>query len=132
VDWVEVFAVLVVSHLVGDFLLQTDWQATSKFGGLARGRAQARRALLSHVLTYTLCFVPALVWLAAETGWGAVWVAVLVAVPHLIQDDGRLLLGYIRRVKHSDAEPGDLVFVMTDQSLHLLTLFFIALITAAG
>jgi len=23
--WVEVFAVFLVSHLVGDFILQTDW-----------------------------------------------------------------------------------------------------------
>ena len=34
-SWVEVFAVLMVSHLAGDFLLQTEWQATHKFGGLA-------------------------------------------------------------------------------------------------
>jgi hypothetical protein len=25
--WVEIFAVFVVSHLVGDYLIQTDWQA---------------------------------------------------------------------------------------------------------
>ena len=25
--WVEVFAVFIVAHLAGDFLLQTDWQA---------------------------------------------------------------------------------------------------------
>jgi hypothetical protein len=130
VDWVEVFAVLVVSHLVGDFLLQTEWQATNKFGGLARRPPRARRALLSHVLSYTLCFVPALVWLSDSLGWGALWVAALVAIPHLIQDDGRLLLAYIRRVKRSDAEPGDLVFVMADQSLHVLTLFLTALAAA--
>lgn len=126
-EWVEVFAALVVSHLVGDFLLQTEWQATHKFGGLRRGRAQAGRALFTHVLTYTLCFVPAFVWLAGEIGWDFAWVAALVAVPHLIQDDGRLLLGYIRRVKHSDAGPGDLVFVMADQSVHVVLLFGIAL-----
>ena len=27
--WVEVFAVFIVAHLAGDFLLQTDWRATS-------------------------------------------------------------------------------------------------------
>ncbi len=128
--WVEVFAVLVVSHLVGDFLLQTEWQATNKFGGLTRRPPQARRALLSHVLTYTLCFVPALVWLSDSLGWGVLWVAALVAIPHLVQDDGRLLLGYIRGVKRSDAEPGDLVFVLADQSLHVLTLFLTALAAA--
>ena len=131
-SWVEVFAVLIVSHLVGDFLLQTEWQATHKFGGLAPGRPAARRALVTHVLAYTLCFVPAFVWLADAIGWSVVWVAALVSVPHLIQDDGRLLVGYLRRVKHSDAGPGDLVFVMADQSLHLVTLFGIALVAAAA
>lgn len=129
-DWVEVFAVLVVSHLAGDFLLQTEWQATNKYGGLGRGRPAGRRALVTHVLTYTLCFVPALVWLADSLGWGVLWVAGLVAVPHLVQDDGRLLSAYLRRVKRSDAGPGDLVFVMTDQSAHLLTLFVIALLAS--
>jgi hypothetical protein len=127
VTWVEVFMVLVVSHLVGDFGFQTDWQARHKRGGLGRNGV-ARRALAAHVLTYTLAFVPAFVWLGAEIGWNVAWVAALVAVPHLIQDDGRLLIGYLRRVKHSDAEVGSLVFVMADQSFHLITLFAVALL----
>ena len=131
-SWVEVFAVLIVSHLVGDFLLQTEWQATHKFGGLAPGRPAARRALVTHVLAYTLCFVPAFVWVAEAIGWSVVCVAALVCVPHLIQDDGRLLLGYLRRVKHSDSGPGDLVFVMADQSLHVVALFGIALVAAVA
>src|SRR5215207_1947283 len=32
--WFEVFAVFAVSHLVGDFALQTEWQARHKRGGL--------------------------------------------------------------------------------------------------
>ena len=31
--WVEVFIVFVVSHLVGDYLSQTNWQAMHKRGG---------------------------------------------------------------------------------------------------
>ena len=129
-EWFEVFAVLVVCHLVGDFLLQTDWQATRKFEGLSR-RGDARRALCSHVLTYTLAFVPAFAWLASEIGWNVVWVAALVSVPHLVQDDGRPLIAYLRRVKHSDAEPGTLIFIVVDQSFHIVTLFAIALLAAA-
>ena len=123
--WVEVFLVFVVSHLAGDFLLQTEWQARHKSRGLAGG--EAARALLTHVFSYTLAFVSALVWLGADIGWDVAWVVALIAVPHLIQDDGRLLLGYLRRVKHSDAEIGSLVFVMADQSFHVITLFAVAL-----
>ena len=42
--WVEVFAVFTVCHLTGDYLLQTDWQARNKRGGLGSNPV-ARRAL---------------------------------------------------------------------------------------
>ncbi len=88
--WVAVFAAFVVSHLVGDYLFQTDWQARHKHGGLSR-RGACRRALCSHVATYTLAYLPALIWLAGDHGAWVVGVALLIGVPHLIQDDGRLI-----------------------------------------
>src|SRR3954468_18335283 len=96
--WVEVFAVFVICHLVGDYLLQTEWQASHKRGGLGPDPT-ARRALLAHVLTYTLAFVPALIWLADDIGAWVLGVAVLIFVPHFVQDDGRALRAYISRVK---------------------------------
>jgi hypothetical protein len=128
--WVEVFAVLLVSHLAGDFIVQTDWQARNKIGGLGR-RSEARRALLAHIFTYTLCFVPALVWLGDGLSLApVVGIAALIAVPHLIQDDGRLLLAYLRRFKRTEARPGDLVWVGADQSFHAIALFLAALVAA--
>lgn len=131
--WVEIFAVFVVSHALGDYLLQTDWQATHKRGGLGRDR-NARMALLSHVLSYTLAFVPAGVWLAtSEGGLGAVGLALLaiaIYVPHMIQDDGRLLTQYIRVVKGDGA--AEAVFTAVDQSFHLIILFCTALAVHAG
>jgi hypothetical protein len=129
VPWVEVFAVLVVCHATGDFLLQTEWQATHKHAGLGRD-PERRRALLAHVATYTLAFVPALAWLAGDLG--AAGVAALAAgvfVPHLVQDDGRLLSAYVRAVKHTEPAPG-MLMVAVDQSLHLVVLLGLAL--AAG
>src|SRR3954447_4480975 len=104
--WVEVFAVFLVSHLVGDYALQTDWQARHKHGGLGRD-ATARRALVSHVATYTVAFVPALAWLSGELGPSIGAVGAAVALPHLVQDDGRLLQTYSREVKRLElgAEP---------------------------
>jgi len=124
--WVEVFAVFVVSHLVGDFGLQTEWQALNKKGGLGAD-PEARRALLSHIATYTLAYVPALIWLAGDIGAGAALAtAALIAVPHLIQDDGRLIRAYVRRVKGTDplAKPG--VTMMVDQTFHLVALLLLA------
>jgi Protein of unknown function (DUF3307) len=124
--WVEIFAVFVVSHLVGDFLLQTDLQATRKRGGLGANGA-ASRGLISHTITYTLAFVPALIWLSTDIGAWAIGVALLIAIPHMIQDDGRLLDIYMRRVKGVEPKPGGLL-VAVDQAWHMVALFLIALL----
>jgi Protein of unknown function (DUF3307) len=123
--WVEIFAVFVVSHLVGDFLLQTDVQAMHKRGGLSD--RESSKGLLSHTVTYTLAFVPALIWLADDIGAWAIGVAVLIAIPHMIQDDGRLLYAYMRRVKGVEPQPGSLALAV-DQTWHMVALFLLALL----
>ena len=128
--WVEVFAVFMVSHLAGDFLLQTDWQAVNQRGGLGKNKV-ARRALFSHALLYTLAFVPGLIWIAGEIGAGwAVAMFFAIFVPHLVQDDTRLLVAYNRRVKGGVPGPGDPVFIAIDQSFHFVFLFLTALLVA--
>ena len=127
--WVEIFAVFIVSHLVGDFLLQTDVQAMHKRGGLGTG-GQAARGLLSHTLTYTLAFVPALVWLSTDIGFEAIGIGLLVALPHMIQDDGWLFDVYMRRVKGVEPEPGGLL-IAVDQAWHVLALFLVALLAGS-
>jgi hypothetical protein len=129
-NWVEVFAVLLVSHLVGDFLLQTDWQAQHKQNGLSQDPI-ARRALRNHVATYMLAFLPALVWVGVESSFAeAVGVALLVAVPHWIQDDGRLLDAYMARVKGLSQHSAGLR-VAVDQSFHVVFLFATALLVGS-
>ena len=87
-SWVEVFAVLLVSHLAGTSSRRRSGRSTNKFGGLARDR-ERRRALLSHILTYTLCFVPALVWLSEDvSAAGLAGIAALIALPHWCRTTG--------------------------------------------
>jgi hypothetical protein len=127
--WVEVFAVFVVCHLVGDFLLQTNWQAMHKIGGLGPDR-ESRRALLAHTLTYTAAFLPALIWIGAEIGAGwAVGVGALVAIPHWLQDDGRVLDAYMTKVKNIGDNPPPGLRLAVDQSAHFIALFLLALLT---
>ena len=128
--WVEVFAVFVVCHLIGDYLLQTDWQARHKRGGLGRQR-EARRALASHILMYTLAYVPAFVWLADEIGTTLIPVVALVALPHWIQDDGRLLTLYIQKVKGPEAAADKSVAAAVDQSFHFVVLLATALLATS-
>jgi hypothetical protein len=127
VRWEAVFAVFVVCHLTGDFLLQTDWQAVHKRGGLARDRV-ARRALLSHVLVYTLVFVPAVVWIATQKSALALALLPAIFIPHMVQDDARLLVAWNRVVKRGAPPPGDPVYMAIDQAFHVFFLFGTALL----
>lgn len=125
--WVEAFALFAVSHLVGDYLLQTDWQATHKGGGL-RADAVARRALLSHVATYTVAFVPALLLVADHAVPDMLWMAVLLAVPHAVQDDGRLVGWWMRRIKGAEVRTQPVAALAVDQTLHVVALLALALV----
>jgi hypothetical protein len=127
VSWVSVFAGFLVAHLVGDYLLQTDWQACNKRAGLG-GDPVARRALVTHVTTYTLAFLPALLWIASDLGvaWALV-AAALIYIPHLVLDDGRMVAVYLARVKGVDGLNVSLA-ASVDQSFHVLSLFGVALL----
>ncbi len=130
-DWAELTLVFWMSHLAGDFLLQTEWQADNKAGGLGSD-ARSRRALFSHVAVYTLCFIPALAWVADERGLEtALGIGALVSLPHLLVDDMRLLLRYMVRVKGCPDPPPAGLVVMVDQSVHLICLWAAALLAAA-
>ena len=128
--WVEVFSVFLVCHLVGDYLVQTDWQAAHKRGGLGPNM-ESRRALLAHITTYTLAFVPALIWLADEIGAWVIGVAALIALPHMVQDDGRLLERYIAFIKGEPATRNAAVVAVVDQTFHIVVLFMIALLAGS-
>lgn len=127
--WSALFVAMLVSHVVGDFLFQTDWEARNKAGGLA-GR-HARRALGRHVLTYTLAFVPEFVWLANNRGAArGVEIDALVALPHLLLDDGRLVRFWLERVKGVE-RPAVALAIAVDQSFHIACLFGAALVATA-
>ena len=129
--WVSVLAAFLVAHMVGDYLLQTDWQARNKRGGLDAGPV-ARRALVTHVSTYTLAFLPALIWIGVELEpvWSIV-AGVLIFVPHLLIDDGRVVSLYLVRVKRADGMNIGLA-ASVDQSFHVLSLFLVALLVGAA
>lgn len=132
VAWIEVFTVFALCHLAGDFLLQTNDQALDKNGGLHRGRRRARHALLSHVALYTVAFAPALVWLADDLSPLAVAAtAAGVFLPHLVVDDGAVVTWWMHRVKGTVSEPGEPLYLYVDQTLHVLSLFALALAVAS-
>ena len=124
--WPALFGVFLLCHLFGDFLLQTDWQASNKQRGLRDG-GEHLRALCSHALIYTLAFLPALIWIGIESGaLVAVAVAAGIGVPHAIVDDGAPVSKWIRRIKHVHDTPSTVVRLGVDQSSHVLALALVA------
>ena len=128
-SWPAVFAAFLVCHLTGDLLLQTEWQALTKVRGL--GDPEGRRALVAHATTYTLPYLPVLVWIGVDRGVvRAVVVAVLIALPHVFIDDGRFVAVWLHQVKHSP-DPAPSLRLMVDQSFHVVCLLAVAVIAAA-
>lgn len=130
-SWAPLFIAFLGCHLVGDFLLQTEWQANNKMGGLGAD-AVARSALLQHVAVYTAACLPALIWIGAEGGaaLGAA-AAAIVFLPHVAIDDGRLRHRYMSAVKGTPNPPPFWLDVAVDQSMHLVCLLAAALVLGA-
>ena len=129
--WVQVFIVFLVCHATGDFLLQTEFQAVRKSGGLGSDPI-ARKALFSHLFTYSLVFVPAFVWIVDKQSASRMLFAAAVALlTHLVQDDRRLLYRYTVTVKKADPPPDHPLWIFIDQAGHIVWLFAAALAAAA-
>jgi hypothetical protein len=129
--WPSVYLALLLSHLAGDFLLQTQWQATNKRRGAGPDPEQ-RRALTLHALTYTAAYIPALIWVGGEVGaLGAAAGALAITLPHVFIDDGRFLRAWLSRVKHNDA-PETWLVAAVDQTFHLVCLLPVAVVIATA
>lgn len=89
-----IFVILYVAHGIGDYWVQTDWQAQNK--------AKNKAALLLHVSTYTLTFAPALLAIATfrSLNVGEFLVALLaIAVPHALLDTRKLITWFCEKTK---------------------------------
>jgi hypothetical protein len=95
-----------LAHLVGDFLIQTDWMATRK--------RQSSGVCAIHALTYLLPF------LALGYGW---LILLLVGCEHFLQDRFGLARWFMRYTNHEIFATGALSpwsVVVVDQVLHLV------------
>jgi hypothetical protein len=125
--WTSRFSDLLAAHALADFVLQTEYQARYKAGGIG-GDARSRRALGSHVCVYTLTCAGVLAGVARSHGpAAALLTAGAIAIPHAVVDDKRLMARWMRRVKKVSAEPAPAnLALMVDQSVHLLSLWAVA------
>ncbi|MCA9743438.1 MAG: DUF3307 domain-containing protein [Deferribacteres bacterium] len=105
----------IYAHLIGDFLLQTDW--------MAREKKRSSWACLVHVLTYMIPF------LFTPLAW---WQLLLVGAQHFVQDRTDLVVWFMEKTgKREFTKPPSAPWsvILVDSILHIL---FIALIEALG
>jgi hypothetical protein len=105
----DVFLLVLAGHLLGDFVAQTDWQASNK--------ERSWPADLSHVVIYHV-ILAALVLPAWHT-WSVVWFLGISASTHALVDrrwPTRLLLGSTGSKTFSTVVWG---VIAADQALHL-------------
>lgn len=104
----DLFAWLLVGHLVGDFLLQTGW--------MAREKDQKWAALAVHSAVYALA-VYGFSFMAGGLHWGAL---AILAASHAFLDQRGFVEAWVRLV--NGAERLSWLKVMVDQAFHVLVL----------
>ncbi len=112
------FAWLVIGHLVGDWMLQTDWMAREKQNGMAT------RALLVHCLIYTGTLMAFLALAATRHALAPPYLTVglTILLSHWFIDGARLAARWSQLLRQTKQE---FVRIMVDQTLHLLVLAFV-------
>ena len=105
----------IYAHLIGDFLLQTDW--------MARGKKQNSWVCLVHVLTYiTPFFLTPFAW----------WQVLLIGIQHFAQDRTDVVVWFMKNTgkqEFTDPPSAPWSIILVDSILHIL---FIALVERVG
>ena len=109
----------IIAHLIGDYLVQTEYEALNK----AEGRF-FNRALFAHCFKYTACFVP--VFIAYDV---ALPYLLVVLGTHLVLDRRWLVTGwrhYVNRNSYESIKATFWLTIVVDQIFHVLVIVAIA------
>lgn len=111
----------LIGHLIGDYLLQTDWMAQNK--------KRATWPCLVHVVIYTLAVGMLTFW-----PW---WALAVVAVTHFVQDRTGIIAWWMKlrwKDQSSFMQPplGPWSIIVVDNVWHLVTLYGLSLIVNSG
>ena len=110
-----IFESLLLAHLVGDWLLQTEWQANNK--------THKWQALLSHVVVYHLIILAVLIaWFGLRNVNVYITVAVLAAT-HAVLDLRWPVEWIMKTFRHSVTNQSEYwLVIVVDQSIHNILL----------
>jgi hypothetical protein len=112
VNHFSAFDILLIAHLIGDFLLQTEW--------MAKYKADRWIPLLAHCLVYTFS-VSLLAYLFVPNGL-SLWAIVLVFVSHVILDRRSFVYFWYRKVMQVTDDRSKWLMIICDQVFHLIIL----------
>ena len=101
----------LLAHLVGDFIIQTDW--------MANGKKRKSLICMIHVITYLLPFF------FLQFLW---WQLVLIGIQHFIQDRWGFVVWFMNKAGHkkfasSPMSPWSII--VTDNIFHLVWIYFV-------
>lgn len=120
-----IFEILVVAHVVGDWLLQTEWQAVNK--------TRSWRALMSHVLVYHAVLLALVGMKVGYRDSSLYLIVVSLAVVHGFLDRNWPLVWLMRTLRITVLRtPERWLTVAVDQAVHLVLLAAAALYLSRG
>lgn len=114
-DTIVMVMVILFVHWVGDFVVQTEWEA--------RNKSKSWVALISHTSTYTALWIMFSVFFL--TDWGMFWFPIITFVTHTIIDyfTSRLNAKLAITAREKNDYHNFFVSVGFDQFLHYTQLF---------
>jgi hypothetical protein len=119
------FELLIVTHLAGDWLFQTEWMAMEK--------RHNWRALLSHVAVYHALMLAVLGWRFGYGNPRVYAVVAVLAVTHAVLDRGWPVVRFMQLMRISVTLPPEKwLLIAVDQTLHILLLAGAAIALGRG
>lgn len=116
----SLFDLLILGHLVGDFLFQTGW--------MAKYKAKQWLPLLTHSAVYTV-----VVALFALLGGGlSFWGIAVIFIGHVILDRKTFVSFWVRTVQTATGSEARWLSVVADQIFHVLLLAAAIFLTNSG
>lgn len=104
------FDVLLIGHLIGDFLLQTGW--------MAKHKATKWLPLLTHVSIYTAVIAV----FGILSGGLSLPALAIIFIGHIILDRKGFVLFWVQRVQLAKGPEKVWLSIMADQIFHLILL----------
>lgn len=104
------FDILLIGHLIGDFLLQTSW--------MAKHKATKWLPLLAHVVVYTVVVGV----FGAMSGGLSLAAIALIFFSHIVLDRKTFVAFWVRKVQTAKGPEQAWLCIVADQIFHIIIL----------